>query len=346
MLLFSCGNALAQQPRKQSVERQPSLERGAVPEKPAASLISDGEFSKGPVPAWIWGEDNNQSYVLKTTFVAGEIRAARLIASCDNVGTVFINGKQVATSSEWQQPMSANVAPLLQNGENTITANVSNQGGVAAFVLKLVIQDRSGELLSVVTNADWMAESKDEVGGRKASLRATYGDGPWGSVFNSVGEGTRVPNGTFEVPPGFVVDKLFTVPKDELGSWVCIAFDNNGRLLASDQGDKGICRITLPAVEGSGETIVERLDFSKCEFKPSGAQGMLWAFDSLYFCCNGGPGSGLYRARDNDGDDQFDECVKLKEFRGGGEHGPHSIRLSPDGKRIFVIAGNHTQPPF
>jgi putative heme-binding domain-containing protein len=36
----------------------------------------------------------------------------------------------------------------------------------------------------------------------------------------------------------------------------------------------------------------------------------------------------------------------LKEFRGGGEHGPHSLRLSPDGKRIFVIAGNHTDPPF
>ena len=73
---------------------------------------------------------------------------------------------------------------------------------------------------------------------------------------------------------------------------------------------------------------------------------MLWAFDSLYLSVNGGPGSGLYRAKDTDDDDQFDECVKLKEFRGGGEHGPHALRLSPDGKRIFVIAGNHTLPPF
>ena len=73
---------------------------------------------------------------------------------------------------------------------------------------------------------------------------------------------------------------------------------------------------------------------------------MLWAFDSLYFSVNGGPGSGLYRAKDSDNDDQFDQCVKLKEFRGGGEHGPHALRLSPDGTRIFVIAGNHTLPPF
>ena len=103
----------------------------------------------------------------------------------------------------------------------------------------------------------------------------------------------------------------------------------------------------MPDVSGrAAETIVERLDFSKCEFQPTGAQGMLWAFDALYFSCNGGPGSGLYRAKDTNGDDQFDECVKLKAFRGGGEHGPHALRLSPDGKRIFVICGNHTLPPF
>ena len=72
---------------------------------------------------------------------------------------------------------------------------------------------------------------------------------------------------------------------------------------------------------------------------------MLFAFESLYFSVNGGPGSGLYRARDTNGDDQFDELVKLKDFRGGGEHGPHALRLSPDGKHIVVICGNHTDPP-
>jgi len=73
---------------------------------------------------------------------------------------------------------------------------------------------------------------------------------------------------------------------------------------------------------------------------------MLFAFDSLYLSINGGPGSGLYRARDTDNDDQFDECILLKKLNGGGEHGPHALRLSPDGKRIFLIAGNHTDPPF
>ncbi len=57
-------------------------------------------------------------------------------------------------------------------------------------------------------------------------------------------------------------------------------------------------------------------------------------------------GSGFYRCKDTNGDDQFDEVVKLHEFRGGGEHGPHALQLSPDGKSIYVICGNHTRPPF
>ncbi|MCA9086657.1 MAG: hypothetical protein KDA81_21520, partial [Planctomycetaceae bacterium] len=348
----------------QAAESQPVMERGEEALVNAGTKSSDGklqltdaEFGSGPNPNWIWGDDNNASYTLTTTFTATAIAAATLKASCDNVGTVFVNGQQVATSSEWQEPMVADVASLIKDGENVVKAQVSNQGGVAAFVLKLAMKDQAGKVTHVVSNADWTIASKSQTDGKKVALRGNYGDGPWNRVFENTGSESRVPNGTFEVPPGFVVDKLFTVPKEELGSWVCIAFDNKGRLLASDQGNRGICRITLPAALGraagrkpsdsdEGETVVERLDFSKCQYQPSGAQGMLWAFDSLYFCCNGGPGSGLYRARDNDGDDQFDECVKLKEFRGGGEHGPHSIRLSPDGKRIFVIAGNHTDPPF
>lgn len=342
---------------QQTVERQPVAhpEVAEQDDKPTADTskpqISESDFQSGSNPSWIWGADNNTSYTLETRFKASRPTIAVLKASCDNVGTVFVNGKQVASSNEWQEAMTADVTSLLVDGENTISAKVSNQGGVAAFVLKIALKDTGGNITTVISDNSWTATASNSKEKQPVAVRASYGDGPWGRVFdNAVASDSRVPRGTFEVPAGFQVEKLFTVPKDQLGSWVCIAFDNKGRLLASDQGKLGICRITPPPVTGSGdsapETVVERLDFSKCEFQPSGAQGMLWAFDSLYFCCNGGPGSGLYRARDTNGDDQFDECVKLKEFRGGGEHGPHSLRLSPDGKRIFVIAGNHTDPPF
>jgi putative heme-binding domain-containing protein len=359
-------HAFAQKTWTQKVEHQPTQERGASAE-PAAVVkpeISDSAFSEGAVPKWIWGTENGKNYVLRKSIDLKSVKSARLRASCDNVGTVFLNGKRIAGSSEWQEPMDADVTKALTDGANLIEAEVENAGGVAAFVFKLVVKLADDSVIEVVSDESWEVAAKrgEPAIQPTAQLRGTYGDGPWGTVFRNAAVAGRVPAGTFEVLPGFQVEKLFTVPKEELGSWVCIAFDNKGRLLASDQGDKGIYRITLPPLsfspapgekvadrsdEGAAvETKVERLDFSKCEFQPSGAQGMLWAFDSLYFSCNGGPGSGLYRARDKDGDDVFDECVKLKEFRGGGEHGPHSIRLSPDGKRIFVIAGNHTKPPF
>ena len=131
------------------------------------------------------------------------------------------------------------------------------------------------------------------------------------------------------------------MPKDKFGSWVCIAPDDKGRLIVSDQGDKGLCRITPPAIGSKEEAKVEHLDV-----KMSGVQGMLHAFGALYCSVNGGPGSGLYRLRDTNNDDQYDEVTKLKTFAGGGEHGPHALRLSPDGKSIYVICGNHTKPPF
>lgn len=149
------------------------------------------------------------------------------------------------------------------------------------------------------------------------------------------------PAAAFSVPAGFEVERLFVVPREELGSWVVLASDHKGRLLASDQGDKGLVRITPAPLDGPGETLVEKIPVPL-----SSAQGLLWAFDALYVVCNGGPGSGLYRVTDTNADDTLDTVDKLRTFPGGGEHGPHNILLSPDGERLFIVCGNHTKPPF
>lgn len=140
--------------------------------------------------------------------------------------------------------------------------------------------------------------------------------------------------------PGFQVERLYTVPKGKQGSWVCLTHDGKGRLLACDQGNTGLYRITPPRIGSSDETKVEKLGLPI-----SGAQGLLVAFGHLYISVNGGRGSGLYRASDTSGDGEWDQVQLLKKLRGGGEHGPHALRLAPDGKSIYLIAGNHTDPP-
>jgi hypothetical protein len=82
------------------------------------------------------------------------------------------------------------------------------------------------------------------------------------------------------------------------------------------------------------------------------AQGVLFAFNSLYVTVNHNAneefdkGTGLYRLQDLDGDDQYEQITLIKSLQGEpGEHGPHSMILSPDKKSIFIVAGNHVDVP-
>lgn len=303
-------------------------------------------FADGPAPSWIWGADQNKKYFVRKTFKGGA-QFAFLKASCDNVMTVWINGEKVAAGDNWNEPVEADIKSRLKPGENVIEAEIANAGGAAAFVAKIALLGRDGSDRYVVTDDSWqIAEARDAKDWGKVKVVAKYGDKPWGDVFAAASSGDAGQRDVFNLPPGFQVEKLFTVPKEKLGSWVNITTDPKGRLIVSDQGNLGFCRITPPAIGSQEETKVEHLDVKIDGKQMSGAQGLLWAFDSLYVVCNGGPGSGLYRCKDTDGDDQFDKVELLKSIPGGGEHGPHAVRLSPDGKSLFVSCGNHTKLPF
>ena len=170
-----------------------------------------------------------------------------------------------------------------------------------------------------------------------------------------------------QVPPGFKVDLLYTVPNSDQGSWVALTLDPKGRLIAGDQYG-GLYRLTLPPPGVTVGTTIERLDVDLTRAaavsppaaapgtpdpaKPPvtrpiiGAHGLLYAFDSLYVMVGEVANKrGLWRLRDTDGDDRFDEVKFLREMKGSGEHGPHSLVLSPDGKSIYFANGNHSDLP-
>jgi putative heme-binding domain-containing protein len=316
--------------------QQPEVQQVASPESDSAQAT---QLPRGKeTPKWIWSAPVKEHVFLRKRFRCEQPRKATLLASCDNKMTIWLNGHQVAESSEWQRPVRVDVSRFMKPGENEILVDGRNAGGVAAFVARLAIQQRDGTSQDIVSDKTWqVAESRDAQRWIAAREYGKLGVPPWGNVFT----GARPRSQGFEVLPGFQIEKLFTVPKAELGSWVSITFDNKGRLIASDQGNRGLCRVTPPPIGSDELTKVEQLDV-----KITSAHGLLYAFGSLYISVNGGPGSGFYRARDTNGDDQYDEVVKLKTFAGGGEHGPHSIRLSPDGKSLYVIAGNHTNVPL
>ncbi|QHV99686.1 c-type cytochrome [Spirosoma endbachense] len=155
-----------------------------------------------------------------------------------------------------------------------------------------------------------------------------------------------------KLQPGFKAEHIYSPSENKQGSWVSMTFDDKGRMITSDQYG-GLFRITIPAIgSGSTQPSIEKLVISKDTSIGMGyAQGLLYAFNSLYVMVNNRPNkqfpktSGLYRLQDTDGDDQFDKVSMLKELKGEGEHGPHSVVLSPDKKSIYVISGNHTDVP-
>jgi putative heme-binding domain-containing protein len=155
-----------------------------------------------------------------------------------------------------------------------------------------------------------------------------------------------------KLQPGFKAEHLYSPSENNQGSWVSMTFDDKGRMIASDQYG-GLFRLKIPAV-GAGSTAptIEKLVVSKDTSVGMGyAQGLLYAFNSLYVMVNNRPSkqfpkpSGLYRLQDTNGDDQFDKVTMLRELKGEGEHGPHSVVLSPDKQSIYVVAGNHTDVP-
>jgi putative heme-binding domain-containing protein len=337
VVCLSAAVALGDDPNGKIYTQAPEIARtaGRVPPK-AKEPTAKEDAKDGPTPLWIWGADDNKNYVVRKTF-RGKAKSARLMAAADNTVSLAVNGKFIGTSEDWNMPIVADIQKHLKDGENTIVAEVTNQGGPGGFVCRVVLTGADGKSEFIASDETWqVAESKDSKNFVAARKVATYGDKPWNDVFS--GTGASTPGQEFNLPPGFQVERLFTVPPKELGSWVSMTVDDKGRLIVSDEKDKGLCRITPSPIGSEEPTRVERLDV-----KITTAQGMLHAFGALYVSVNG---KGLYRCRDTDGDDQYDEVVELKRTSGGGEHGQHALRLTPDGKSILWAAGNHTLPPF
>lgn len=158
-----------------------------------------------------------------------------------------------------------------------------------------------------------------------------------------------------KIPEGFVVEHLYSPGENGQGSWVALTFDDKGRMIAADQYGF-LYRLTFATKESEeAKPQVEKLIVGNVNEPQVGmgyAQGLLYAFNSLYVMVNHNPdevfskATGLYRIQDMDGDDAFETVTEIKTFSGlPGEHGPHSMKLSPDGKSIVFSAGNHVDVP-
>lgn len=137
---------------------------------------------------------------------------------------------------------------------------------------------------------------------------------------------------------GFEVELLYEVPRKSQGTWVRLAMDEQGRMVASDQYNDGMYWIDVQEKE-DGKAAVQ---VKKMILPATGAQGLTWFKGDLYANVNG---KGMFRMSGSDKDGLLDELKFLKGPQSPSEHGNHALVSIPDGSGIYVINGNHTPPP-
>jgi len=341
---------------QKAITTTPQTPQAAAPAKPSPGSYS--WVSAEPLSNWIWREgklDDNWIYLRKSFDIAGEVKAAKLYATCDNELELWINGESAGHAPDWGDPiLNADATKLLKQGKNAIAAKARNRGGAAAMTLKLEIEGADGKKQTILSEPDWKLSPAEAEGWKttsfddaswNGSLKALgkFGIGPWGIAgINNPGGRAQATNSPLEptditVPEGFKIELLYTVPKEEQGSWVSLTKDDKGRFLASDQGDKGLYRIAVSENADGAEVAVEKVPVAL-----SSAHGMVWAFDALWFNKSGGK---LHRVTDSDGDGKLDKAEEMPSATGGGEHGNHAVILTEDGSELYVDSGNHTDLP-
>ncbi len=312
--------------------------------------------ARGQTPQWIWSSPDNKSpqkevrFFRKSFMVKQELAQVLLSGSGDDRAEFFINGKKVASNSDWKSPACVDVTKEIVPGENVIAARCENEESYAGLIVRLDMTIASGgskaaragarSVQTLVSDTTWFCfdretpnwtkvEFNDEAWKRASSV-GKLGDEPWGQIF-STREATSV--SAIRVEPGFTVQLLHSANPTE-GSWIAMTIDGKGRLIISPQENGPLLRLSL---DRGLLSKIERLD------APVGqAMGLLYTDDWLFLDGHGPKGWGIYRLRaqgDNLGAPEF-----LRPMSAGGEHGSHNIVLGPDHK-LYIVCGNFTKVP-
>lgn len=314
-------------------------------------LLLASPASQAQDAQWIWKSAQarpGEQLFFRKSFEVGRIESARLHGTADNRFVLYINGQEAARSDDWTAPLWVDIAPYLQPGKNLLAVEASNDDGPAGLLLRFLIRTADGKSMTFGTDATWKVSDHadkgwatpghDDSAWAPATVLGPHGMPPWGDVLAGqpgTAQNASAPRENLRARPDFRVECLYRVPKATQGSWVSLTVDPKGRLIASDQENKGLFRLHVRG---------DQVEVEKIDVPVSGAQGLVWAFGALYAGVNG-RGSGLWRIRDTDGDDRLDQAEQLFALKGAGEHGPHAVVAAEDGRSLYFVCGNHTPLP-
>lgn len=318
---------------------------------------------------WIWtapdSTDGERRWFLHAFELEQSAEVVGGLFAGDNHHRVFVDGRPHGGGDDWSRPQPVPTGMRLEPGWHSLAVEAWNDGSVAGLIGRLDLQLADGNRRVLRTNGEWMAFGEAPVAWPTPDLNAlpasmeihSFGpssghSGPWGHVLTA--KQAPAPE-SIQVAPGFVVERLYSAQHGE-GSWVSMTFGPDGQLFLSPQSGP-LMRFDVsallagparpaPADAAPGAHVAGLQPPQRLAFPVRNAQGLEWAYDSLYVnvVAPADQDGGFHRIRDTDGDGRLDEHQHLVRFGPPTEHGVHGIRLGPDGA-LYVINGNYVKPP-
>ncbi|REJ93706.1 MAG: heme-binding protein [Planctomycetota bacterium] len=295
---------------------------------------------------WIWAPARrgaaNTCYFRKTFAVSGDATASVDI-TCDEAYELYVNGVRVGSDDNWESIDTHLITPYLVPGRNAVTVVArKSQSGPAGLLAEVDLRTADGSRRSLRTDSSWKVNLRATSGwqrpgfndsrwARARSLGAFGETQPWASVAKAA---KQEQNARFRVDREFRVEWM--VRPEDTGSLLAFEFNEFGHIVASQE--KG----PLLLIRDTNNDGVHDKVSTYCE-EIQNCQGILPLNGSIYATGDGPEGLALYRLSDTDRDGVADEVQALVKFGGkAGEHGPHAVRLGPDGL-IYLVVGNHTE---
>ncbi len=296
---------------------------------------------------WIWSPAEAKDEVpvgdcyFRKTFVLANPETGQVQITADNQYELLVNGQAVASGNDWRHLQIHDISKLLKRGRNTIGVRATNTDvGAAGLVARVIIKQRGGTFEAFSTDSTWKTSLRRFPGWAHPSFK----DGDWLAAESYGTLGATLPWGDEVILAGagrrFIIGQEFNIQRimrdEDTGSLIAMTFDARGNILASREGGH-LLRLVDKDGDGKLDTVQTFCDQIK------NVQGIL-ALGTRVFAVGDGPeGIALYRLHDTDRDGSVDEITALVPFRGSkGEHGPHAVRLGPDGL-LYVLIGDHAR---
>ena len=151
---------------------------GAAPTRPEANVQRfvpepGAAEVKPPVAKWIWSNpEGTPAQATKLAFkksfkLPAAAASAAVVVAADNEATVFLNGRKLVTTTDWQAPVMAMATNELRAGDNEFVVVVSDAGGLSGVRVELRARlvNEADEAVATDESWQWTATLPDGKGG-------------------------------------------------------------------------------------------------------------------------------------------------------------------------------------